>query len=88
MGVGIWILGGLAAWLIARIVPAGRTRLWIAELVLALVAALLLGLAATAGDFGGLREADWRAALFTCFGAFAVLGVFRLVTIFWTRTLK
>jgi hypothetical protein len=88
MGAGSWIAAGLAAWCIARIVPAGRTRLWVAELALAVVSASLLGLAATAGDFGGWREPDWRAALFTFFGAFAVLGVFRLVTIFRARPLQ
>ena len=88
MGVGLWIAAGLAAWIIARIVPMGRTKSWIVELVLSMMAAVLLGLAATAGDFGGLREADWRAGLFAFFGSFAVLGVFRLVTIFRRRPLQ
>ena len=88
MGVGLWILSAVAAFILARLVPAGRTRAWVAELALSIVAAVLLGLAATAGDFGGLREADWRAALFTFFGAFAVIGVFRLVTIFQHRPLQ
>ena len=88
MGVGLWIATGLVAWIIARIIPMGRTKPWSAELALAMIAAVLLGLAATAGDFGGWREVDWRAGLFAFFGSFAVLGVFRLVTIFRRRPLQ
>ena len=88
MGVALWIAAGLVAWIIARIIPMGRTRSWIAELALSMITAGLLGLAATAGDFGGWREADWRAGLFAFFGSFAVLGVFRLVTIFRRRPLQ
>lgn len=88
MGVALWIAAGLAAWVLARLIPFARTKSWVAELALSLLAAVLLGLAATAGDFGGWKEADWRAGLFAFFGAFAVAGVFRLVTIFQRRPLQ
>lgn len=88
MGVALWIAAGLMAWIIARIIPASRPRSRIPELVLALLAGTLLGVAATAGDFGGWREPDWRAGVFAFFGAFTVLGVFRLVTIFRRRPLQ
>ena len=88
MGVGLWMVSGLAAWVLARLIPVARPKSWIVELVLAIIAAVLLGLAATLGDFGGWREPDWRAGLFAFFGAFAVAGVFRLVTIFRRRPLQ
>lgn len=88
MGVALWIAAGLAAWIVARLVPVARTKSWIVELVLSTLTAALLGLAATAGDFGGWKEADWRAGLFAFFGSFAALGVFRLVTIFRRRHLQ
>ena len=88
MGVALWIAAGLGAWIVARLIPVARTNSWLVELILAILTAALLGLAATAGDFGGWKEADWRAGLFAFFGSFAVLGVFRLVTIFRRRPLQ
>lgn len=88
MGVALWIAAGLAAWVLARLIPVARPKSWVVELALSIIAAVLLGFAATAGDFGGLREPDWRAGLFAFFGAFAVAGVFRLVTIFRRRPLQ
>jgi len=88
MGVGLWITAGIVAWIAARLVPMARPQSWIAELVLSVISAVLLGLGATAGDFGGWRQPDWRAGLFAFFGSFAVLGVFRLVTTFRRRPLQ
>lgn len=82
MGAGLWVIAGLLAAVTARLIPAGRSRRWIGELVAAVLAAALCGLGATALDFGGLRELDWRAGLFAFLGAFAAAGVFRLVTFF------
>lgn len=56
-----------------------RPRGWIGELMVSVVAALALGVAATALDFGGWKEPDWRAGLFVLFGAFAAIGVVRLI---------
>ena len=75
----IWLVSGGAAFLFAKIVPQGRPpRPW-GELAASLTAALLLGLAATALDFGGWREPDWRAAAFAFCGAAALLGTMRAV---------
>ena len=82
MGIAFWSAGGLAAWIVARIIPrGGRPGRWLAELLIAIPSALVLGLAATALDFGGWRELDWRAGLFAFSGALAILGCFRLVTV-------
>ena len=88
MGLAVWFASGLASFLFARIIPSGRDRRWLAELVIAVTTALIFGLIATALDFAGWREPDWRAGLFAFFGAFAATGVFRLVTIFRLRRLQ
>ena len=88
MGTALWIAAGLAAFALARALPPARPRGWVAEFLAALAAALILGLAATALDFGGWKELDWRAGLFAFFGALAIVGVFRLVTIFRRRSLQ
>jgi uncharacterized membrane protein SirB2 len=79
MGIVLWLVSGLAVFLIARIIPSGRGW-WVGELIVTLVAAFLLGVAATALDFGGWREMDWRAAAFCAFGSFAVAGIIRVFT--------
>ena len=77
MGIGLWFGSGVAAWILARIVPLGRPeRPWV-ELAAAIVTALLLGTVATALDFGGWNEADWRAGAFAALGAFAAIGMAR-----------
>lgn len=78
MGVVLWLSSGVVAFLGAKVAPVGRRRSWIAELAVALGVALALGLVATALDFGGWREPDWRAALFAFLGSFAGVGLLRL----------
>lgn len=78
MGLALWLGCGAAAFLSARIVPLLRPPAWWPELTAALVTALLLGALATALDFGGWREPDWRAGLFAFLGAFAAAGLARL----------
>lgn len=77
MGVALWVACGVIAFFLARAVPVGRRKSWLAELLAALIAALLLGVVATALDFGGWREPDWRAGLFAVFGSFAAAGALR-----------
>jgi hypothetical protein len=74
MGAALWACGGLAAFLVARIVPAGRPRRFVTELTTALITALILGITATALDFGGWKEAEWRAPLLILFGALSAIG--------------
>ena len=87
MGVALWIGSGVLAWAVARIIPFGRVQ-WAAELMMGIAAACLLGLLATALDFGGWAEIDWRAGLFAFLGALATLGCLRSVTIFRRRSLE
>ena len=77
MGIAFWFLSGAIAFAVARIVPVGHGSGKIGELLVSVSAALLLGLVATALDFGGWREPDWRAGLFTFAGAFAAAGLWR-----------
>ena len=79
MGLVLWMVCGVAAFLVARIVPPGRPSGWIVEAVVGIVAALALGVLATFLDFGGWREPDWRAGLFIVFGSFAAIGLSRLL---------
>ena len=79
MGIVLWATSGCAAFLLARIVPLARRQRWAWELVPAIVTALLAGLVATALDFGGWGEPDWRAGVFALFAAFAAIGVTRAV---------
>jgi hypothetical protein len=78
VGIGLWIVAGLLAFGIARVAPP-RRREWAVELAFSVVVAFSLGVTATALDFGGWREPDWRAGLFAFLGAFAVIGVLRVL---------
>ena len=74
----MWLFSGVAAFGAARIIPFLKERRWVAELLTAVVAGALSGLVATALDFGGWSELDWRAAVFAFTGAFAAIAVVRL----------
>jgi uncharacterized membrane protein SirB2 len=78
MGIILWLVSGAIAFTIARIVPFARRASWAGEVLVTLSTAILLGGVATALDFGGWREPDWRAGLFILFGALAAAGLFRL----------
>jgi hypothetical protein len=58
--------------------PWSRPPRRIGEFLVTLLAALPLGVLATALDFGGWNELDWRAGLFVFLGALAAAGAFRL----------
>jgi len=79
MGLGIWLLSGAVAFVIARSIPFGRRRGRAGEAAAALLTAAMFGCIATAADFGGWREPDPRAAAFAFCGAFAAAGIVRLV---------
>lgn len=78
MGIALWFFAAAIAFTVARIVPFARRASWLGEAFVTLAAAILLGGVATALDFGGWREPDWRAGLFALFGALAATGLFRL----------
>jgi hypothetical protein len=77
VGTLFWLASGLLAFLFARIIPYGREQRWSTELATALAASLALGVLATALDFGGWKELDWRAGLFAFFGALTASGIVR-----------
>ena len=79
MGITSWIVAGLAAFLIPRIIPPLKPSGRIAELFVSLAAALAAGVSATAFDFGGWKTLDWRAGSFCFLTSFAILGALRLV---------
>jgi len=78
MGIALWMACAGVVFFTIRYIrllcPAG----WLGELVGVVIAALILGAIATALDFGGWNELDWRAALFVLFGSLAIAGLLRL----------
>ncbi|PYQ25956.1 MAG: hypothetical protein DMF56_25915 [Acidobacteria bacterium] len=76
VGIALWLSCGVVTFLIARLVPFARRNPWV-ELGITLLAALALGVLATALDFAGWNEPDWRAGLFAFCGSFAAAGAVR-----------
>jgi hypothetical protein len=70
---------GIVACVIARIVPSLRRTQWLSELLLSLMTAAAAGLGATALDFGGWNEADWRAGVFAFACSFALIAWVRVM---------
>jgi nicotinamide riboside transporter PnuC len=85
MGIALWMLCAAAVFFAIRYVRFGRPAGWIAELIATVTGALLLGVIATALDFGGWNEPDWRAGLFVLFGSAAVAGAVRLARLAMTE---
>jgi hypothetical protein len=75
--VALWAVAGLVAFAIGRILPSGGALTWAAEVLIAVGAAVVFGLIATAFDFGGWRELEWRAGLFALAGASLILALAR-----------
>ncbi len=79
MGIALWIGAGALAGLIARRIRPMRPEWWWLEPALSLAVALLLGTLATALDFGGWNEPDWRAGIFVFAGSFAAIAGSRII---------
>jgi len=79
MGAVFWLVSALSIFLVARIVPAGRIKNYLLELIASLAAAFACGLAATALDFGRCRQSVWRAVLFALPGTASALAPSRAV---------
>jgi hypothetical protein len=78
MGIALWLACAVAIFLLGRLIPAARPS-WLPELSVASISALAFGTFATALDFGGWNEPDWRAGLFVFFGSAGVAGSLRLI---------
>lgn len=86
MGIALWSGCALVVFFVVRSVPYARPAGWIGELITVLISALAMGLLATALDFGGWKEPDWRAALFVTLGCAAMIGAVRLIRILVSPT--
>src|SRR4051794_26847802 len=78
MGIALWLFAGGTACMLCRVIRKLRQP-FISELLVALFFCPILGGIASAGDFGGWRELDWRAGLFVLLGSFTAVGLFRLI---------
>ena len=79
MGIALWMTCAGVVFFTIRYIPFGRPAVWIGELIAVVIGALILGAIATALDFGGWNELDWRAALFVLLGSAAVAGAVRFL---------
>ena len=86
MGVTMWLLCGLAVFAASRVVPAGRPSQFVTELFLVIVTSGVAGLGATALDFGGWGELDWRAGMFVILCDFAAVGISRAIRMAMMRS--
>jgi hypothetical protein len=78
MGIALWLFAGGTACMLCRIIRKLRQP-FLGELLVALFFTPILGGIASALDFGGWREPDWRAGLFVLLGSFTAVGLFRLL---------
>lgn len=84
MGIALWSGCALVVFFVVRSLSYARPAGWIGELFTALIGAPAMGILATALDFGGWKEPDWRAALFVTFGCAAMIAAVRLIRILRT----
>ena len=78
MGIALWLSCAAIALGVARIVPGLRRPQLLSDIAATVGAAAASGLTATALDFGGWNELDWRAGLFAFLVTCAVLGCLRI----------
>jgi hypothetical protein len=82
MGIALWMACAVALFFAMRTIRFARPAGWIGELFTVVLGALVLGGVATALDFGGWNELDWRAGLFVLFGSAALAGAIRIGRLF------
>ncbi len=87
MGVSLWLLCGVVVFAASRAIRPARPDGYAGEFIAALVVAFAAGLAATALDFGGWNEVDWRAGAFALLCAFAAIGAVRMLLLLMRRAL-
>lgn len=80
MGILSWIVFGLVAGVIAKLLMPGRDPGGcIVTMVIGIAGALLGGFLSTALGFGGLSGFDFRSLLIAILGAVILLLIFRLI---------
>ncbi|HLE86011.1 MAG TPA: GlsB/YeaQ/YmgE family stress response membrane protein [Thermoanaerobaculia bacterium] len=78
MGILTWILFGLVAGAIAKLLMPGRDPGGcILTIVIGIAGALLGGFLATLLGFGGIEEFDLRSMLIAVLGSIVLLAIFR-----------
>jgi uncharacterized membrane protein YeaQ/YmgE (transglycosylase-associated protein family) len=78
MGILSWILLGLVAGAIAKLLMPGRDPGGcILTIVIGVAGALLGGFLATLLKFGGIEELEWRSLLIAVLGSIILLAIFR-----------
>lgn len=81
MGLISWIVFGLLAGLVAKlIVPGKDPGGCIVTVIIGVVGALLGGFIATALGFGGISGFDWRSLFIAVLGAILLLILWRLIS--------
>ncbi len=81
MGLISWVVLGLLAGLMAKLLLPGRDPGGcIVTVVLGVVGALVGGFVATALGFGGISGFDWRSLGIAILGSVLLLLVWRLIT--------
>lgn len=73
-----WLLAGLAAFALARLVASQR-RDWLLEIVVAVLAALIAGFSATAMNFAGIQVLEPTAIAFVAICSAAAIALVRLI---------
>ena len=77
MGLVMWAAAGAGAFAVARMLKSGGAVAWPVELTATILAGIAFGLLATAFDFGGWKELEWRAGAFALAGASLTLAIVR-----------
>lgn len=80
MGILAWIVFGLIAGIIARLLMPGRDPGgFIVTIILGILGAVVGGLIGDVLGFGGVEGFDFRSFVIAVLGAIVLLGAFRLV---------
>jgi uncharacterized membrane protein YeaQ/YmgE (transglycosylase-associated protein family) len=80
MGLISWIVFGLIAGLIAKLIMPGKDPGGcIITVVIGVVGALLGGFIATALGFGGISGFDWRSLFIAILGSLVLLFIWRAI---------
>jgi uncharacterized membrane protein YeaQ/YmgE (transglycosylase-associated protein family) len=81
MGLISWVVFGLIAGLIAKLIMPGRDPGGcIITVIVGIVGALLGGFIATAMGFGGISGFDWRSLLIAVLGSLVLLFIWRAIS--------